>query len=28
VLLNVDDTQKQEMVLLSQNDTLRVWVDD
>ena len=28
VLLNVDDTQKNEMVLLSQNDTLRVWVDD
>ena len=28
VLLNVDDTQKQEMVLLSQNDTLRVWVDN
>ena len=28
VLLNVDDTQKQEIVLLSQNDTLRVWVDD
>jgi len=28
VLLNVDDTQKNEMVLLSQNDTLRVWVDN
>ena len=28
VLLNVDDTQKQEIVLLSQNDTLRVWVDN
>ena len=28
VLLNVDDTQKKEVVLLSQNDTLRVWVDD
>ena len=28
VLLNVDDTQKQELVLLSQNDTLRVWVDN
>lgn len=28
VLLNVDDTQKNEVVLLSQNDTLRVWVDD
>lgn len=28
VLLNVDDIQKQEMVLLSQNDTLRVWVDN
>ena len=28
VLLNVDGTQKQEIVLLSQNDTLRVWVDN
>ena len=28
VLLNVDDTQKKEVVLLSQNDTLRVWVDN
>ena len=28
VLLNVDDTQKNEMVLLSQNDTLKVWVDN
>ena len=28
VLLNVDDTQKNEVVLLSQNDTLRVWVDN
>lgn len=28
VVLNVDDTQEKEVVLLSQNDTLRVWVDN